>query len=252
MTKLPISAYVITLNEEKNIRRCLESLRDFEEIVVVDSFSKDATVDICREYTDKVYQHEWPGHTNQYVYAVSLTSHEWVFWIDADEVVSPELAEDIRRVFANSAPQDYDGYYVSRMTFYLGRWIRHGAWYPDYKLRLFRKSSGKYVNDDPHMSVIVEGRTARLNGKLLHYSMASFSDHLRRLDSYTDIYAHNQIKSEASFPLFSMLTRPPLRFLKSYVLKAGFLDGMPGLIVAAMSGFTVFARYVKFWERKHS
>jgi len=140
--KLPISAYIITFNEEKNIRRCLESLKDFAEIVIVDSFSTDNTISIAKEYTQKIHQHEWPGHTKQYVYALSLTSHEWVLWMDADEVAAAELLDEIRRIFDAGPDPGIAGYYIPRMTRYMGRWIRHGAWYPDYKLRLFKKSMG--------------------------------------------------------------------------------------------------------------
>jgi glycosyltransferase involved in cell wall biosynthesis len=252
MTKLPVSAYIITHNEEKNIRRCLESLKEFEEVVVVDSFSTDQTAAICREYTDRVYQREWPGFKEQFAHALSLTKNEWVFSLDADEIASPELLQNIQRIFEKGAPADFDGFHISRMSHYMGRWIRHGTWYPDYKLRLFRKAAARYVGENPHPRVEVKGKTARLEGKILHYTMENFSDHLRRLDSYTDIYAENQIRAENRFSLFSTLLRPPAKFIKAYIIKGGFLDGMPGLVIAVTSAFTTFARYVKFWERKHS
>jgi glycosyltransferase involved in cell wall biosynthesis len=252
VNKLPISAYVITYNEEKSIRRCLDSLKDFSEIVIVDSFSQDQTLALCREYTDRIYQREWPGFKEQFSYALSLTSHEWVFSLDADEVASPELLEAIRRLFAGGTPADADGFYISRMTHYMGRWIRHGAWYPDYKLRLFKKSPARYEGENPHPRVEVNGKTERLEGKILHYTMENFSDHLKRLDSYTDIYAENQVKASAQISILSMIFRPLGKFLKSYIFKAGFLDGIPGFIIAVTSAFTIFARYVKFWERKQS
>lgn len=251
MNKLPISAYVITYNEEKNIRRCLESLKDFDEIVVVDSGSSDNTVAICREFTDRIYEHSWPGFKEQFSYALSLTQKEWAFSLDADEVASPELLENIRRLFAGGVPKDINGYYISRMTNYMGRWIRHGAWYPDYKLRLFRKEASRYEGQDPHPRVEASGKTGRIEGKILHYTMKNFSDHLRRLDSYTDIYAQHQVEASAAFRVVDILFRPPAKFLKSYIFKAGFLDGMPGFVIAVTSAFTIFVRYAKFWEKKN-
>jgi glycosyltransferase involved in cell wall biosynthesis len=250
--KLPVSAYVITLNEEKNIRRCLESLRDFDEIVVVDSLSEDATVEICREFTDKVYQRPWPGHTPQYEYAVEQTKHEWVFWLDADEVASPELLQEFRQIFGHGQDGELAGYYISRMTRYMGRWIRHGLWYPDYKLRLFKKAAGRYTGDDPHMKVVVTGKTRCLEGKILHYTIESFSDHLRTIDRYAEIRAQGKINSSARFSVAWMVFHPILNFLKAYVIKAGFLDRMPGFIIAVTSAFAIFARYAKFWEKKYS
>lgn len=252
MKKLPISAYVITYNEEKNIRRCLESLKDFDEIVVVDSFSEDDTVSICREFTDKIHQRPWPGFKEQFAHALSLTKNEWAFSLDADEVASPELLVAIGSIFARGGDGGVEGYYISRMTRYMGRWIRHGTWYPDYKLRLFKKDAGRYVGENPHPRVVVAGRTKRLEGKILHYSMGNFSHHLRTIDSYTDIYADNRISESSRFSILPMIYRPISKFLKSYITKAGFLDGMPGLIIAVTSAFTIFARYVKFWEKKKS
>ena len=252
MKKLPVSVYIITYNEEKNIRRCLESLKDFDEIVVVDSRSEDGTVEICREFTDKVYQRPWPGHTAQYVHALSLTTNEWVFWLDADEVASPELLDEVRRIFGGDGDGDVAGYYFPRMTYYMGRWIRHGAWYPDYKLRLFKKALGKYTRDDPHMKVVVDGKTKRLEGKIFHYTIECFSEHLRTIDRYTDISAQNQINAAARFSIILMVFRPLFKFLEGYVFKAGFRDGMQGFIIAVTSAFAMFARHAKFWEKKYS
>lgn len=250
MKKLPVSAYIITYNEERNIRRCLESLKDFDEIVVVDSNSQDSTASICREFTDGIYQREWPGHTPQYEYAVAKTNNEWVFWIDADEVATPELVNEIRQVFERGTDSDISGYFVPRMTRYLGRWIRHGTWFPDHKLRLFKKDMGKYVGMDPHMKVLVNGKTRRMKGKLLHYTMESYSEHLRTIDRYAEIRAQQKMNKWSKLSLPSMIFHPMLSFLKGYVIKAGFLDGTEGLVVAVTSSFAVFVRYVKLWEKR--
>jgi glycosyltransferase involved in cell wall biosynthesis len=252
MNKLPVSAYIITYNEERNIRRCLESLKDFDEIVVVDSLSEDSTTSICREFTDRVFVREWPGHTPQYEFAVEQTKNEWVFWIDADEAATPELLDELRGMFDGGTPEDVCGYFISRFTCYLGSWIRHGSWVPDYKMRLFKKSAGKYVGRDPHMKFSVDGETRRLKGKILHYTTQSYSEHLRTIDRYAEIRANQKMSSWSWLSFPSMIFHPLLSFLKGYVIKRGFLDGVEGLIVAATSAFAVFVRYVKVWEKKNS
>jgi len=249
MKKLPVSAYIITRNEEKNIRRCLDSVKGFDEIVVVDSFSEDGTVSICEEYTDKIHQRAWPGFKEQFSYALSLTKNDWVFSLDADEVATPELLSEIGEVFERGAG-DVEGYHISRMSYYMGRWIRHGSWSPDHKLRLFKKEKARYTGQDPHPKVEVGGKTKRLEGKIHHYSLESFSHHLRTIDRYADVRADRKKGGWTKLCLPLMLFHPVLSFLKGYIIKAGFLDGIEGLIIAATSSFAVFARYVKLWERK--
>ena len=181
-----ISATIITYNEEQNICDCLESVRWTDEIVVVDAQSSDRTVELCRKYTDKVFSHPWSGFVNQKNLALSKTSGDWILSLDADERVSSELAKEIKSVVLAS---DYDGYCFPRKTYYLGRWINHSGWYPDYKLRLIRRGKGEWKGIDPHDRLEVTGKTGHLKGDVQHYSYQNISHHLEKINSYTSIMA---------------------------------------------------------------
>ena len=245
-----ISACIITLNEETNIRDCLESIRWVDEIVVVDALSSDETRAICREYTDKVVERPWEGHIAQKNYALSLATHEWVLCIDADERVSADLRDEIHREMEDTT-RTWDGYYFPRQTFYLGRWIRHGGWYPDYKLRLFRKTKGRWAGVDPHDVVQLDGRAKYLRSPLYHYTYRDIAHHLREMNQYTDIAATQKERAQATFPLAHMLLNPIVKFVRMYIVKRGFLDGIPGFIIAVCGSFYVFLKYAKLWELRH-
>ncbi|MBI3599244.1 MAG: glycosyltransferase family 2 protein [Nitrospinae bacterium] len=245
-----LSVTIITYNEEKNIRDCLNSVKWADEIVVVDSFSTDKTVEICREYTDKVYQNKWHGFVEQKNFALSKASHNWILSIDADERISGELGEEVRRILKDDTA--YNGYYMPRKAFYVSNWILHCGWYPDYKIRLFRKDKGGWegAGGTPiHESVKVEGRVGYLKGDLLHYSFRDISSHLKTINTYTSISENENFKRGKRGGI-SMLLRPPVNFIKMYIIKGGFLDGLPGFIVSALSSFHVFLKYAKMWEMK--
>lgn len=249
MKRPPISACIITFNEERNIRDCLESIKWVEEIIVVDSFSKDRTVTLCREYTDKVFQKEWQGHVKQKNCALEYASNEWVLCVDADERISPELKEEIERNLSMDA-HSFDGCFFPRHSYYLGRWINHGGWYPDYKLRLFKKSKGRWGGKDPHDKVILNGATTHLRGELLHFVYRNLSHQLQTVDNFSTVTA-NVLKQEGEhFSLLRFLFRPPIRFFEMYIIKKGFRDGLPGFIIAVSSSFYVFLKYAKLWELK--
>jgi glycosyltransferase involved in cell wall biosynthesis len=246
-----LSVAIITYNEERNIRDCLESVKWAYEIVVVDSFSADRTVEICREYTDKVCQNKWQGFVEQKNFAVSKASHDWILSIDADERVSDELSDEIRRILKYGAA--CDGYYMPRKAFYVNKWILHCGWYPDYKVRLFKKDKGRWEGTEGmaiHESVKVDGRVGYLRGDILHYSFPTISSHLKTINNYTSISAREKFKKGDRAEIISMLLRPPFNFLKMYIVKGGFLDGLPGFIVSALSSFHVFLKYAKMWEIK--
>ena len=246
---MKISSVVVCFNEEENIERCLKSLLWTDEIVVVDSYSKDNTVAICRKYTDKVYQRQWPGINKQKEYAVSLTNNEWVLVLDADEVVSEKLKDEIiKRVGSDN--ERYDGYMIKRHTYYLGRWINHGGWYPDYKLRLFKKSKGYFVGEDPHDKIIVNGKIAKLKEEIYHFTYKDISHHIRTINNFSDVVSKNMLKKGTKFILPRMLMKPPIKFLETYIYKLGFLDGIPGFIIAVLSSYYVFLKYAKLWEMK--
>jgi len=247
--KVKISACIITFNEEKNVRECLESVSWADEIVVVDSFSADATVQICRQYTDRVVQHPWEGHVAQKNVALNLATHDWVMCIDADERISDALREQIHRELQKS-PVPCDGYFFPRRTFYLGRWIKHGGWYPDYKLRLFRKSKGRWGGVDPHDEVMLDGTAQYLSAPLDHVTYRNIAHHVATINAYTDISAEQKIRAHAKFPRFHLLLNPVAKFFTMYFLRGGFLDGVPGFIVAASGSFYVFLKYAKLWEKR--
>jgi glycosyltransferase involved in cell wall biosynthesis len=242
-----ISAAIITFNEEKNIRDCLESIKWIEEIIIVDSFSTDRTVDICKEYTQKIFQREWPGHVRQKQFALEQAQGEWILSLDADERLSPEAAEEMKKEIFDDVP-DIDGFRFPRHSYYLGRWINHGGWYPDCKLRLIRKGKGRWGGRDPHDKIIADGPTKPLKGEILHYVYDNLSHQLETVNSFSTISAEQWNKEGKKFNLFLIFLRPPIRFLEMYVWKKGFLDGFPGFVIAMASAFYVFLKYAKLWE----
>jgi len=243
-----ISACLTVGNEEANIRRCLNSLRWADEIVVVDSFSKDRTAEICREYTDRVYQHEFLGYVKQKEYIKNMASHSWILFVDADEQVSPELRDEIKHEFESGANHGCSGYEFPRRVFYLGRWITHGEWWPDIKLRLFLKDKASCVGREPHDRVVVNGKVKRLNGCLNHFTYDNIFDQVATLNRFSNISAASMHSEGRRFAFLDFLFRPPFRFFKAYVLKRGFLNGRRGFVIAVISAFGVFLKYAKLWE----
>ena len=240
-----LSVTIITLNEEQNIRDALESVKWADEIVVVDSGSTDRTVDICKEYTDKVFYNKWPGYIAQKNLAIDKARHNWILSIDADERVTPELVSEIKEVLKEPKA---DAYYVPRHVFYLGSWINHSGWYPDYKVRLFRRDKGRWGGIDPHDTVIVNGEINYLKGDLIHYSFRDISHHINTMNNFTTIASKEYIKLGKRFRFRDMLFRPLFMFFKSYILKQGFRDGLAGVIIAVTAGYHVFVKYAKLWE----
>lgn len=245
--RLDISAVVITCNEERNIRRCLESLAWTREIVVVDSGSTDATVEIAREYTGRVISHPFEGYVGQKNFALDQASGEWILSVDADEVVTPELLARIRAVWPKERER-FDGFTVNRLSRFSGKWIRHCGWYPDRKLRLFRRSKGRWEGDDVHEKVRLDGPVMDLDADLLHYTYENLSENIRKIQSYSTLFARAQHDRGRRASLWDLLTRPPAKFLKTYLLKRGFLDGRHGLILSITATFYVFLKYAKLWE----
>jgi len=243
-----ISACVTAGNEERNIRRCLESVKWADEIVVVDSYSEDKTADISREYTDLVHQHRWLGYIGQKNLIKGMASGPWILFADADEEISSELRDEILREFESGATDHCVGFEFPRMVKYLGRWIRHGDWYPDVKLRLFRKDRGRCGGREPHDRMIVDGPIKRLEGRVYHYTYADISAQLATMNKFSTISAQTQAEEGEVFAWSKLLVRPLLRFLRGYVLKLGFLDGFPGLVIAVTAAYGVFSKYAKLWE----
>ncbi len=246
-----ISACLTVGNEENNIRRCLESLKWVDEIVVVDSFSKDRTVDICKEYTNRVYQHAWRGYVGQKELIKGMACYPWILFIDADEEVSPQLRDEILAEFESGHNRQYVGYEFPRKVFFLGRWITHGEWWPDIKMRLYLKDKGICTGREPHDHVIVDGPIKRLRGCLHHYTYDNISDQILTMNRFSTIASAGMFEEKRKFSGIDLLFRPAFRFFKGYFLKRGFLDGYSGFIIAMLSATGVLFKYTKLWERIH-
>lgn len=246
----PLTAIVTTFNEEENIGECLDSLRFADEILVVDSFSTDDTVRVARERGATVLEHEYVSPAAQKNWAIPQATHEWVLILDADERVPPELAEEIARTI--SSP-DADGYWICRRNFFLGREIRHSGWQNDWVLRLFRRNKGRYIERQIHERMVVEGKVNRLRGRLLHYSYRSMEDYWRKLERYADWNAREMLRQGKRVSRLYAAVHPLLRFLKAYLLQAGFLDGRAGLTVSWLTAKYAAAKDARvraMWEQR--
>jgi glycosyltransferase involved in cell wall biosynthesis len=247
-----ISAFIVCCNEERNIRRCLESIKWCDEIIVVDSGSTDSTLQICREYTAKIFHRGWTGFVEQKRYALSLCTSDWILNLDADEEVSEELRLEIINSLVRSKQQDpTTGYFLSRVVFHLGKWWRKGGWYPEYSLRLCKRSETTWGGADPHEKAMVKGPTLRLKGELRHYTYADLSNQISALNRFSETAAKTMHAKGKKASLFNILGRPPLRFIKFFLIKRGFLEGFPGFVVACLEAYYVFLKYVKLWELEH-
>lgn len=248
MTRPTVSACIITFNEVDRLGPCLDSLAWVDEVIVVDSCSTDGTAQLARERGAKVIERPFPGHVEQKNFAAEQASCEWIVSLDADERLSPELVSELQAALA-AAPADVVGFSMPRITFYLGRWIRHGGWYPDRKLRAWRRGQARWGGRNPHDRVEPgPGRVERLRGDIQHYSYRDLADHLQKMNGYTTIMARARYQEGERFRLWRLLLSPPARFVRAYFLKAGFLDGVHGLFVAMLGAFYVLQRHLKLWE----
>jgi glycosyltransferase involved in cell wall biosynthesis len=241
-----LTVTVITRNEAGNIDAALSSVSWADEIIVVDAESTDGTADIARRYTPHVDVRPWPGYSAQKNYAASRASNDWILSLDADERVTPELAGEIRTVLAAGAQAR--GYRMPRLTWYLGRWIRSTDWYPDYQLRLYDRRAGRWNGRRVHESVQLEGTAGRLRHPLRHYAYRDISHHLATIDRYTTLAAEQWASEGRGASLAGIALHPPLAFLRNYVLRRGFADGAPGLLVSALNSYYVFLKLAKLWE----
>jgi len=242
-----ISAVLITFNEEKRLEPALKSVQGLvSEIIVVDSHSTDDTVRIARRYTEHVYERKWTNFADQKNFANAKASHPWVLSLDADERVSPELRSAILAL-ADGEP-DCAGFSIPRQVHYLGRWIRHSGWRPDRKVRLFRKDRARWEGDYVHEDLVLDGRIEKLKGAIHHFTYDSIADHVARINKFSDLGAQKLYAGKKRCRLIHLLGWPAGRFLKSYVLKLGFLDGFPGLVISVLNGYSIFIRYAKLRE----
>jgi glycosyltransferase involved in cell wall biosynthesis len=251
MTNNKTSAFIITYNEEKNIKDCLESLKWTDEIVVVDSYSTDRTCDIAREYTDRVIKHEFQGHVGQTRYASEQTSHPWIMWLDADERLTPEAIEEIHRQFDSGVTEEYKAFSFPRRTFFIDRWILHSGWYPQPKIRFWHRDHAHISGDEPHPHVELKENAKEkvLEGDILHYSYPNgLRDMVATSTKYARLGAERRYNEGRRYHLWSALLKPPATFLKKYCLQLGFLDGTPGLAIAVGSGYYRFMKEFMLWE----
>lgn len=243
----PLSVFIICVNEEDKIRRCLQSVAWCDEIIVVDSGSTDRTLEICKEFTDKIYFREWTGYVDQKSYALSLCTHQWTLNIDADEEVSSDLRRDIEAILSKDSSPEC-GYYVPRVVYFLGRWWRQGGWYPERRVRLFKRSCTKWGGSDPHERAIVSGKVGVLSGELYHYTYENLTSQIGQLNRFSLAMANDLKKRNRRFSIIDLCVRPIARFFKYYFFKFGFRDGLAGFIVAINESFYVFSKYSKLWE----
>lgn len=251
MTQLPISVCVIAGNEARRIRRALGSVAGWtgEIIVVLNSDVSDGTDVIAAEFGAKVFREPWKGFVGQKNSAAGKAAQEWILGLDADEEISTALREEIQKLF--SEPEKlatFAALSFPRCSFYCSRWIRHGDWYPDRKVRLWRRGQASWGGIDPHDTVLVRGRVGQLRNDLLHYSMENLNHHVGKAIAYSDIFARQKLADGRRVGALELWFRPWFRFVRGYFLRLGFLDGWQGYAVARMIALETFLRYAKIRE----
>ena len=250
MVKLSVT--IITFNEENNIARCISSVKDIaDEILVVDSYSTDDTKKICEQHGVRFIENKFEGHIEQKNFAFEMAEYDYVLSLDADEALNDSLKENIRLVKEN---WQADGYMFNRLTNYCGQWVRHCGWYPDKKLRLLKKGTGHWGGANPHDIIEMDENTqvAYLAGDLLHYSYPTVSSHVEQTNKFTTIAANEAYNRGVRSSSIKPLSRGILKFLRDYFFKLGFLDGRYGLIICTINGLSAFLKYAKIKELQNN
>ncbi|MDZ4726667.1 MAG: glycosyltransferase family 2 protein [Leptospira sp.] len=247
-----LSVAIITFNEEKNIKDCILSVESIaDEIIILDSFSTDKTKEISLKHNKvKFFENPFYGHVEQKNKAISLCKNEWILSLDADERVDKELNAEITKFLSEPENHEIQGFLISRLTFHLGRWIRHSGWYPQRRYRLFQKQFAKWVGENPHDFIeIQEAKKGKvINGNILHYSFSDFSHQITTINQFSSIVAYSRYSKGISFSLIKSILKPIGKFFEIYIFKLGFLDGIPGLYIALASSFSTFLKYAKIYE----
>jgi glycosyltransferase involved in cell wall biosynthesis len=241
-----LSVTIITKNEAGDIRAALASVAWADEVIVVDAESTDETVALAGGCGARVLVRAWPGYAAQKNFAAAQASHDWILSLDADERVTPALAEEIRRLI-DTGPT-HQAYRMPRVTWHLGRWIRSTDWYPDYQLRLYDRRTAEWTGRYVHEGVRVTGTIGRLRHELQHFAYRDIADHLETMDRYTTLAARQMHETGRRASAIGLALHPPFAFFRNYVLKGGFRDGAAGLIVSAMNAYYVLLKFAKLWE----
>jgi glycosyltransferase involved in cell wall biosynthesis len=244
--QLPLSVYMITYNNGATIEKALQSVSGWaDEVIVVDSHSTDGAQEIIERYTEKLFQYDTKDLREKYQYAQNQCSNPWVLFIDADEWLISDIKKEISGIILGQPL--YDGFIVNRRNIYLGREIKYGGWYPDREIRLYRKERGQWEGGI-HAKIAVDGKVGALKHYYMHTPYADTAHQIRTIDRYSEAFAEDLRSSGRRFHLLNMITRPVYRFFRDYILKRGFLDGIPGLIIVASTMYYVFMKYAKLWE----
>jgi len=246
MEKTPLSAAIITKNEEENLPDCLGSLFFSDQIVLVDSGSTDRTVDIARAYGCDIFIESWKGFGPQKQFAISQCRNDWVFVIDADERIPAETMSAIKEVV--SGPGDISGYYLPRKNYFQDKWIRHMGWWPDPVLRLFRKNCGRMTAASVHEAVLVDGKVEMLNFPIEHRTESRLSEILKKIDHYSTLSAQEAFNRGQKASIWSAAIRADLNFIHNYFIRLGFLDGRQGLVLSITDSINKFFKYAKLYE----
>jgi len=246
VSRHPLTVIVPTYNEESTLPACLESVRFADEILVVDSFSTDRTLEIARASGARILQHEYIYSARQKNWAIPQASHEWILLVDSDERVTPGLRDEVLHVLEGEPT--HDGYWIRRANHFLGRRIRHCGWGTDKVVRLFRREVARYEDREVHAEIDLPGPLPILDHPLEHHSFRSFGQYFRKLQLYSEWGAAQLYKEGRRAGALEILGRPVTRFLKMYVLRLGLLEGLHGLVLSMLGAFTVYLKYARLWE----
>ncbi len=251
-SRLPISVCLISGAEASRIRRALASVAGWtsEIIVVLNDDVNDGTAEIAAEFGAKVFREPWKGHIAQKNSAADKANQPWVLGLDADEEISPDLRAEIQNALATSG--DHAAFCFPRCTFFCGRWIRHGDWYPDRQTRLWRRGQARWGGEDPHDKLLVSGRVGRLRGEMLHFSNPTIASYITKINYFSDIYLRQQLAERRCWSAASAVIRSAWRFVRGYFIRLGFLDGYPGFFIAASTAYGTLVRHSRLYEHLHS
>ncbi len=244
-----LSVTIIAGAEEKNIRECLESVQWADEIIVVNNFTDDRTVEIAREFTPHVHLRRWEGFASQKRYALEHATHEWVFSLDADERVSPELKDEILKTINSDTP--FNGFRIPRRSYFLDRWIKQCGWYPGYQLRLFRRTATHMTDRLVHEGFEVEGEIGRLTGDIIHYTHPTIKVTIQKVNEYSSLQALEKYQKR-KISTAGLIYRPVLAFLQMAIVRKGYRDGAHGIMVSLIHAITYALTTMKMWELQHS